>query len=53
MAFPYLSLDDIDDSWEELQEDDDLGAELENKKFEQFREFLYNTWLSETGLFSR
>ena len=53
MAFPYLSLDDIDDCWEELQEDDDLGDELENKKFEQFREFLYNTWLSETALFSR
>jgi hypothetical protein len=40
MVFPYLSLDDIDDCWEELQEDDDLGDELENKKFEQFCEYL-------------
>ncbi len=53
MGFPYLSLDDIDDCWEELQEDDDLGDELENKKFEQFREYLYSTWLSETALFPR
>jgi len=52
MAFPYLSLDDIDDCWEELQ-DDDFGDELENKKFEQFREYLYDTWLSETALFPR
>jgi apolipoprotein N-acyltransferase len=35
MTFPYLSLDDIDDCLEELQEDDDLGDELENEKFEQ------------------
>ena len=33
MANPYLSLDDIDDSWEELQEDDELGDDLEIKKF--------------------
>ena len=53
MAFPYLRLDDIDSTWEELNCEIDLDNELDNKKFDQFREYLDRTWMSETAIFSR
>ena len=31
----------------------DLGDELENKKFDQFREYLNKTWMSEQATFDR
>ncbi len=53
MAFPFLKIDDIDECWEELNDEMDLGDELENKKFDQFRKYLNDTWMSATATFNR
>ena len=53
MAFPFLKIDDIDECCEELNDEIDLDDELENKKFDQFREYLNDTWMSVTATFNR
>ena len=48
MAFPYLFLDEIDSTWEELNYEIDLGNDLDNKKFDQLREYIDITWLNKS-----
>jgi hypothetical protein len=48
MAFPYLLLDEIDSTWEELNYEIDLGNDLDNKKFDQLREYIDITWMNKS-----
>ena len=46
MSLPFLKMDDIDETFDELKSDvADLGVESDNNKLKRFIAYLDNTWI--------
>lgn len=55
MAFPFLKLDEVEETWEFMKAEDlpEFSNDLDSKLFEKFISYLDDTWFKENSMFNK
>ena len=55
MAFPFLKLDEVEETWEFMKAEDlpEFSNDLDSKLFEKFISYLDDTWFKENFIFNK